>query len=238
MDRTILTGIICLFASSIGAQTLPARGATCVSTGVVEVTATIRLTGGTFDGGCKTYIPGPGMEATSHSETDAARALLFRLENGARLRNVIIDRAPRTWTARAFTIYAGAVLENVRINYAHGDSYISIRSAGTVDISAFTGIGSVALDRHINAIGIHTSVSLSNCVVTNARKVYRQNGGTTYPTTASISACDISNMSDEIFRTDSSVARAVLSNSRLTNVKAICRGYAPGKCIVQPTPVN
>ena len=195
MNRTVLTGILCLFAGSIGAQTAPQRGATCVSTGIYEVKATIRVVG------------------------------------------VIIDRSPRTWSARAITVYAGASLENVRINYAYGDTYISVRTAGTVDIRAFTAVGSPALDRHINAIGIKTAVYLNNCIVTNARKVYRQNGGTTYPTTASISACDIFNMSDEVFRTDSPVATAVLSNSRLGNVKTICRGYAPGRCIVQPTPV-
>ena len=229
MVRALFTGILCLFAGSLHAQTVPITGATCVSTGTVVVSTTIRITSGTYDGGCRTYMPGPGMDLGSHSETIAARSVMFRVENGARLRNVIIAPSPWLASARAINIYAGATLENINITRVSGELAISVRTAGTVNISKITSVDSV--DRHINAIGAGTTIRISNCIFRNARKVYRQNGGTTYPTIVTIDHCDISGMTDQVFRTDSPVATATLTNSRLHDVRTICTGYAAGKCI-------
>jgi pectate lyase C len=230
MIRSLLIAAVCLTAGSAPAQTTPITGGTCVSTGIVEVTATIRITSGTFDGGCKTYVP-LRLNYNSHSETESANALLFRVENGARLRNVIIANAPRQWSARAINVYNGATLENVTILGAAGEIYISVRTAGAVHISGITSRGTSSLDRHINAIGINTTVNVTNCIFTGGRKVYRQNGLTTYPTTAVIDRCDLDGMSDQVFRTDSPLATAKLTNSRLHVVPTICTGYAPGRCI-------
>src|SRR6185295_16080836 len=119
MIRTSIAALLCLFATGAHAQTVPTpiTGATCVSTGTVAVTSTIVITAGTYDGGCRTYVPGPGMDVNSHSETVAAKSVLFRVENGAKLRNVIVDVSPLTYyaTARAVDVYAGATLENVRV---------------------------------------------------------------------------------------------------------------------------
>lgn len=235
MIRSFTAGAACLLAASAAAQTIPMpgpiTGATCVSTGTVVVEKTIRITGGTYDGGCKTYVPGLSMDLNSHSETVAAQSLLFRVENGARLRNVIISHLPtRSNTARAINVYAGATLENIDIKKVFGELAISIKTAGIVNITRITSADSA--DRHINAIGVNTRVNISNCIFRNARKVYRQNGGTTYPTHVSITNCDISGMTDEVFRTDSPHSTATLSNSRLRAVPKICTGYAEGKCIV------
>jgi len=234
MVRTLFTGIVCLVAGFAHAQAVPPMpgpitGATCVSTGTFVVTETIRITGGIYDGGCRTYIPGPGMDLGSHSETIAAQSLLFRVENGATLRNVIIAPSPWLATARAIHVYAGATLDNIRITKVYDGVAISIRTAGTVNINKITSVDSA--DRHINAIGVNTTVRISNCVFKNARKVYRQNGGSTYPTHVSIDFCDISGMTDEVFRTDSPLATAKLINSRLHNVRTICTGYAAGRCV-------
>jgi pectate lyase C len=227
--RALFTGIVCLFAGSLRAQPVPITGATCVSTGTVVVSTTIRITSGTYDGGCRTYLPGPGMDLNSHSETVAARSVLFRVENGARLRNVIISPSPWLASARAINIYAGATLENINITKVSGEIAISVKSAGTVNISKITSVDSV--ETHINAIGVNTMVRISNCIFKNARKVYRQNGGSTYPTIVTIDRCDISGMRDQVFRTDSAVATAALTNSRLHDVRTVCTGYAAGKCI-------
>lgn len=66
MIRALVTGMLCLFAGSLCAQTVPITGATCVSTGTVVVPTTIRITSGTYDGGCRTYIPGQGMASRLH----------------------------------------------------------------------------------------------------------------------------------------------------------------------------
>lgn len=229
MVRALFTGMLCLFAVRLYAQSAPITGATCVSTGTVVVTTTIRITGGTYDGGCRTYIPGPGMDIGSHSETIAAKSVMFRVENGARLRNVIIAPSPWLYTAKAINIYAGATLENINITKVYGEVAISVKTAGTVNISKITSVDSQ--DRHINAIGVNTTIKITNCIFRNARKVYRQNGGTTYPTIVTIDRCDISGMSDQVFRTDSPLATAALTNSRLHDVRTICTGYAAGKCL-------
>jgi pectate lyase C len=199
-----------------------------VSTGTIEVHATIVVAGGTFDGGCKTYIPGR-MNADSHSETDAARALLFHVQNGAKLRNVIIGQG-RIGTGRAFEISNGATLENVRILTAHGDTYFRIRSAGAVTLTGITALGKLSMDRHISGNGAGLTVKLSNCIFTSAPRVFRQIGGTTYQTSVAIDRCDFSNISNAVARTDGPTSTAAVTNSRLHNVRQVCLGYAPGNC--------
>jgi pectate lyase C len=233
MIRTLSTALACLLAAGAYAQTgpTPITGATCVSTGTVTVNTTILVTSGVYDGGCRTFVPGPAMDVNSHSETVAAKSVMFRVENGAKLRNVIISQSQLTYyaAARPINIYAGATLENVNIVKTKDHTAIGIKTAGVVNLSKITAADSV--DSLIFGIGINTRVNVSNCVFKNARKVYRQNGGTTYPTHASITFCDISDMTDEVFRTDSQSASATLTNSRLHNVKRICTGYAAGRCI-------
>jgi pectate lyase C len=229
MIRPLITVTICLFAGLADAQSVPTTaGSTCVSTGTVEVTKTILVASGTFDGGCKTYVP-RYMNADSTGEETARMALLFKVENGARLRNIIIDHG-RAATARAIEIRNGATLENVRIAYAFGDRYIAVRTTGTVNIDRITAIGNASLQRHIHVVGADTAVKISNCIFTNADQVYRQNGATTYATHVSIDRCDVSNIRGELMRTDSPLSTAALTNSRLHGVKTICLGYAPGQC--------
>jgi len=43
-------------------------GATCVSTGNMTINATVRVTSGTLDGGCRTYNPGTGLGDGSQEE--------------------------------------------------------------------------------------------------------------------------------------------------------------------------
>jgi pectate lyase C len=226
MFRTIFVSIV--FSGTAFAQNPPMpgpiTGATCVSAGTVIVNTTIRVNAGTFDGGCRTYVAGPFM-----GEHDEVIDPMFILENGARLRNVIIGPSRQGGRARAAHIFAGATLDNVNITKADYDSPLSIKTAGTVTFTRFTAQNSN--DHLITASGINTRVNISNCVFRNARKVYRQLGGTNYPTHVTIDRCDIANMSDEVFRTDSQNSTAKLTNSRLTAVRRVCTGYATGKCV-------
>ena len=240
MIRTLLSGTtLGVLASAVSAQTPPMpgpiTGATCVSTGTVVVNATIRVSGATsvFDGGCKTFVPGPWMDLNAQDEATPLQSVLFRVENGATLRNVIINSVQGTASARPMNIYTGANLANINIVRTAGDTAIGIRSAGPVTMSKITSVGSTALDRHINVVGAGTRVNISNCIFKNARKVYRQNGGTVYATFATIDFCDISNMTDEVFRVDPGAisSTAKLTNSRLHNVRTIRTGYAAGKCV-------
>ena len=228
MLRSIATGVICLLAASAHGQSVPVTGATCVSTGTVVVNATIVITGGVVDGGCRTFIPGPWM-SFNLDETTAAKSVLFHVHNGATLRNVIIGTAPHSANqAKAIYVFNGATLDNIDIRRVDGETGISVRTAGVVSISRITAVNSA--DRMINVTGANTRVSISNCIFRTARKVYRQNGGTTYPTVVTIDRCDISGMTDEVFRTDSSSSTARLTNSRLHAVRRVCTGYAANRC--------
>jgi pectate lyase C len=231
MGRVLFTGIVCLLSGYVQAQSAPITGATCVSTGVVEVTKTILVASGVFDGGCKTYVP-KLMDAGSQSEEIARQALLFKVENGAKLRNVIIDDG-RNSTARAIEIRNGATLENVRINSAYvvdDQIYIAIKTAGAVNLDSITTIGKTGLFRTINAHGAGTVVKATNSIFTNTERVFRQTPSTTYSTTVSFERCDFNGVRDAIARTDGPGSTALVANSRLRAVKQVCRGYAPGRC--------
>ncbi len=233
MIRKILTAVTCLFAVGAHAQTAPITGATCVSTGTVVVNVTIVVTGGVFDGGCKTYVPGPAMGFNIGDETSAARSVLFHVRNGATLRNVILGRPVQINASQAKAIYVfdGATLENIDITRVEGETAISIRNTSTVNITKLTSGTAPFVERHILAVGANTRVTVSNCIFKRAQRVFRQSGATVYPTSVSIDRCDISDIEDAVFRTDGPQSTAKLTNSRLHNVNQVCRGYAPGNCI-------
>jgi pectate lyase C len=68
------------------------------------------------------------------------------------------------------------------------------------------------------------SWSTNNCIVRNMAKWIRQNGGTTFPLNVTANNCDISDMKDGVFRSDSPNSTARLTNSRLRNAGSICIG--------------
>ena len=73
-----------------------------------------------------------------------------------------------------------------------------------------------------------STLNVSNCIVDSVGKFLRQNGGTTFKITVNVDRCQISNMGEGIFRTDSSSSVARLTNSRCaTRVRcASARGPA------------
>jgi pectate lyase C len=188
-------------------------GATCVSTGSVTINATVRVTSGTFDGGCRTYNPGSGLGDGSQDEgQDPA----FRVENGATLRNAILGNNG----VDGVHFYNGGNLQNFRwLNV--GEDAFTIKSSGTVTISGVTGVNSEDKFGQINAA---STLNISNCIVDNAAKFIRQNGGTSFRITVNADRCQLSNLGEGVFRTDSSSSIARLTNSRLRNSGALCIG--------------
>ncbi|HEU5136506.1 MAG TPA: hypothetical protein VFU13_15250, partial [Steroidobacteraceae bacterium] len=69
-----------------------------------------------------------------------------------------------------------------------------------------------------------STLNVSNCIVDNAGKFLRQNGGTTFRVVVNVDRCRISNMGEGIFRTDSSSSTARLTNSQLRNSGSLCIG--------------
>jgi pectate lyase C len=188
-------------------------GATCSSSGSVSVSATILVTSGTFDGGCRTYNPTSALGTGDQAEgQDPA----FRVENGATLRNAILGNNG----VDGVHFYNGGNLQNFRWTNVGEDAF-TIKSSGTVNISGVTGVNGSDKFAQINAA---STLNISNCVVNTMGKFLRQNGGTTFKITVNADRCDISNMSEGVFRTDSSSSVAKLTNSRLHNSGTLCIG--------------
>jgi pectate lyase C len=188
-------------------------GATCSSSGSTSITATIRVTSGIFDGGCRTFNPSGALGDGSQEEgQDPA----FRVENGATLRNAILGNNG----VDGVHFYNGGNLSNFRWTNVGEDAF-TIKSSGTVNISGISGFNGEDKFAQINAA---STLNISNCIVDNMGKFLRQNGGTTFKITVNADRCQISNMKEGIFRTDSSSSVAKLTNSRLHNSGSLCIG--------------
>jgi pectate lyase C len=188
-------------------------GATCTSSGSTSITATIRVTSGTYDGGCRTFNPSGALGDGSQEEgQDPA----FRVENGATLRNAILGNNG----VDGVHFYNGGNLQNFRWTNVGEDAF-TIKSSGTVNVSGVTGVNSEDKFAQVNAA---STLNVSNCIVDNAGKFLRQNGGTTFRVDVTVDRCRISNMGEGIFRTDSSSSTARLTNSQLRNSGSLCIG--------------
>jgi pectate lyase C len=66
--------------------------------------------------------------------------------------------------------------------------------------------------------------SVDNCIVDDAGKFIRQNGGSSFPLHITANNCQMSNLKEGVFRSDSSNSTARLTNSRLRNAGSICIG--------------
>lgn len=188
-------------------------GATCSANGSATVSSTIKVTSGTYDGGCKVFNATSALGDGSQKE---GQSPVFRVENGATLKNVIFGSN----AADGIHFYNGGNIDNVRWTNV-GEDAMTIKSSGTVNvknISAFAGS-----DKFIQ-VNAASTLNVSNCVVDGMGKFLRQNGGTTFKVAVSADRCQISNMGEGIFRTDSSTSTAKITNSRLKNAGSICIG--------------
>ena len=198
-------------SSSGGGGTI--TGATCSSSGSQSISSTILITSGTYDGGCRTFNPSGDLGDGSQDEgQDPA----FRVENGATLRNAILGNNG----VDGVHFYNGGNLQNFRWTNIGEDAF-TVKSSGTVNISGVSGFNGEDKFGQVNAA---STVNISNCIVDNAAKFIRQNGDTTFRIAVNADRCQISNMKEGIFRTDSSSSTARLTNSRLRNSGSLCIG--------------
>jgi len=188
-------------------------GATCSSSGSTTVSATILVTSGTFDGGCRTFNATTALGTGGQEE---GQSPVFRVENNATLRNAILGSNG----ADGVHFYNSGNLQNFRWTDVGEDAF-TIKSAGTVNVSGITGVNAADKFAQVNAA---STLNVSNCIVDNAGKFLRQNGGTTFRIVVNVDRCRISNMNEGIFRTDSSTSTARLTNSQLRNSGSLCIG--------------
>jgi pectate lyase C len=176
--------------------------------GATTVDATIVVGAGeTYDGECKRFIAGPGVGDGSQSENQDP---VFRVEDGGTLINVVIG-AP---AADGVHAYGDVTLRNITWEDI-GEDAMTIKESGTVVLdggAAYNGEDKVF---QINAA---STFRLSNFRADDAGKLIRQNGGTTFEVNVYIDACDISNMGEAIFRTDSSSSSVTMTNTRYSNI--------------------
>jgi pectate lyase C len=170
------------------------------------------VTSGTYDGQCKTIIPS-GMGDGSQGEDQKP---VFRVENGATLKNVIIG----TPGVDGIHLYNGATLDNVTFRDV-GEDAITVKSEGTYTIRNIEGYASEDKFFQVNAA---STINVTNCIIHDAGKTLRQNGGTTFKIAVTFTECEIENMKEGIFRSDSSSSTARITNSRLRNAGDICIG--------------
>lgn len=199
--------------SSGGGNNGSITGATCNSTGSTSVSSTIRVTSGTYDGGCRTFNPTSALGDGGQSE---GQQPAFRVENGATLRNVIIGNNG----VDGVHVYNGGTLENIRWTNV-GEDAMTIKSSGTVNVRNISGYNGEDKFIQVNAA---STLNVSNCVVDRMGKFLRQNGGTTFRAVVNVDRCQISNMNEGIFRSDSPNSQARITNSRLRNAGSICIG--------------
>lgn len=179
-----------------------------VSPSSTTVNSTIVVAAGqTFDGKGRTYIAGSALGDGSQSESQQP---VFRLENGATLKNVVLGSP----AADGIHTYGNAYLSNI-VWTDIGEDALTMKGAGTVTLNggaAYNGSDKVF---QINAAG---RFNVYNFVANTAGKFIRQNGGTTFKVDVYIDSCDISNMSEAIFRTDSSTSTVTMTNTLYHNV--------------------
>jgi pectate lyase C len=140
----------------------------------------------------------------------------FRVENGATLKNVILGKNG----VDGVHFYNGATLDNFRWTDVGEDAW-TVKKAGTVYIRNVSGYDAADKWGQVNDA---STIEISNCIVHRAGKAIRQNGGTDFKIVVKMDKCDIADMKEGVFRTDSSKSEAYLSNSRLHNAGTICIG--------------
>ncbi len=189
-------------------------GSSCGTSGQeIIVHTTIRVTSGSFDGGCRRYTAGPELGS---GDQDEGQDPVFRVENGATLRNVVIGNNG----ADGIHVYNGGTLDNIHwLNV--GEDAMTIKSSGTVIVRNIEGYDADDKFFQINAA---STLQVSNCIIHRAGKVLRQNGGTTFPINVTFDRCDINTMDEGVFRTDSPSSTARLTNSRLHDAGSVCIG--------------
>lgn len=179
-----------------------------VSPSSTTVNSTIVVKSGeVFDGKGRTYIAGSALGDGSQKE---GQKPVFKLEHGATLKNVVLG-AP---AADGIHTYGDAYLSNI-VWLDIGEDALTIKESGTVTLNggaAYKGSDKVF---QINAA---STFNLYNFVANDAGKLIRQLGGSTFHVNVNIDSCDISDMDEAIFRTDSSTSRVTMTNTLYSNV--------------------
>jgi pectate lyase C len=193
-------------------------GRDAAPSGDEELHATIVVAAGeTFDGEGRRFSAGPELGDGSQSETQKP---LFKLEDGARLVNVVLGSP----AADGIHTHGDVTLENI-VWEDVGEDALTIKESGTVVLN-----GGSAQDGEDKVFQINAASTfrVSDFVARDAGKFIRQNGQTTFKVEVFIDGCDIANMDEAIFRTDSPTSTVNMQNTRYSNIGGpLFMGVAP-----------
>lgn len=188
----------------LGAALL-ACGAVSARAATIQVSTTIRVTSGTFDGQNNTYV----SNGLGDGSQDEGQSPIFRCENGATIQNVIIG-AP---AADGIHFYNGCTLRNVRWTDV-GEDASTVKGAGNVTIDG--GFANVAADK-VMQVNAATRYIIRNFSANDFGTFLRQNGGTGFTITVCAENITLSN-GDRGFRTDSSTSQFYWRNINWGNI--------------------
>jgi pectate lyase C len=174
------------------------------------VSSTIVVDSGeVYDGQCEIYRADPD-ELGDGSQAEGQQPV-FEVESGGTLRNVVIGASG----ADGIHVSGNVTLENVHWLDIGEDALTVDGSSGTVTLNCGSAANS---DDKVFQVNTASTLRISNFTVRNAGKFIRQNGGTTFRVDVFIDHSDISNMSEAVFRTDSSTSHVTFTNSRYSDI--------------------
>ncbi|HLV65721.1 MAG TPA: pectate lyase [Polyangiaceae bacterium] len=175
--------------------------------GTVSSTIVVR-SGETFDGQCRRYRADPNTLGDGSQDED--QSPVFKIEDGGRLINVVLGSP----AADGIHTYGDVTLENV-VWEDIGEDALTIKQSGTVTLDGGSARNG---DDKVFQVNAASTFRVSNFRASNAGKFIRQNGGTSFKVEVFIDRCDISDMDEAIFRTDSSTSTVTMTNTRYSNI--------------------
>jgi Pectate lyase len=181
-------------------------GTTCSSVsefGTVSATIVVK-NGETYDGQCRRYRA--DASKLGDGSQDEGQKPVFIVEDGGKLINVVLG-AP---AADGIHTKGTVTLENITWEDI-GEDAMTIKESGTVTLNGGSAKNGEDKVFQINAA---STFRISNFKASNAGKFIRQNGDSTFKTQVFIDKCDISDMDEAIFRTDSSSSTVSMTNTR------------------------
>ncbi|WP_281884396.1 pectate lyase [Paenibacillus sp. YYML68] len=214
MKKKVVSVMMSLMLAGSAIAVVPAQAAT------VKVDSTIIVKAGqTYDGANNTYVA--NASTLGDGSQDEGQKPVFRLENGATLKNVKLG-AP---AADGVHCYGSCNITNVHWLDV-GEDALTLKSSGTVTING--GSAYKAYDKvfQLNAAG---KIIIKNFRADDIGKLVRQLGGSTFKTEMFVENSDISNVKDSILRTDASVSTGSIKNTRYSKVPTLFKGFASGK---------
>ncbi|MEN8906201.1 MAG: pectate lyase [Clostridiales bacterium] len=167
--------------------------AVIANAGTVNISNTIVVAAGeTYDGGGDTIIASGMGDGSQDEDQDP----IFRLEDGATLKNVVIG-APG---CDGVHCYGDVTVDNV-IWEDIGEDALTIKDEGDVSISNCKFYNG---DDKVLQVNAASTMTVTNCYADTAGKFIRQNGDTTFKCTWNLIGTTVKNMGECVARTDSS----------------------------------